>query len=451
MGRVKNGLNKGEAEFTRFRTVLAPECGLELLGALEEYIAIRAHYLDRQRKEVTEAYMVALIPEPSTSNIRKFKKGMWRKTTPEGLKLKKYIEGPDGTLIHDRSYVGENAWIDDPQPSQENGEKVIDSNERMSAEEKQKLIEDLSISGSWHERLCAWKEIMEKEKLSEEVDSLNARYVVEFDMKEVEKGLHNDVVEKVIETQGTRALWIAKRWQRYCPKLPYTYFLAKLDSSGVAAVVFTDHLKRLYVTMKGGFSLEYVVDIPLDPFLFEIISSSGVEVDLLKKWQIHYYLKVLILCGWTADTLADKGVCYENFILVRSNSPASLLFLSGITGDVWDLLDELMIYMGNPMEYYERGVQVIFSTSVKGCSSVWTTPEQEKHFFHGHLQRKVGCHLFLLGAEFIDSEKSGAARIDEMFSLARRNTPAFIFVDEMMLLLEGMQERILEEGPHLRV
>lgn len=37
-------------------------------------------------------------------------------------------------------------------------------------------------------------------------------------------------------------------------------------------------------------------------------------------------------------------------------------------GDVWDLLDELMIYMGSPMDYYERGVQfvrVIFSTSVK--------------------------------------------------------------------------------------
>ncbi|KAJ0043421.1 hypothetical protein Pint_18131 [Pistacia integerrima] len=255
---------------------------------------------------------------------------------------------------------------------------------------------------------------MEKEKLSEEVDSLNARYVVEFNMKEVEKGLHKDVVEKVIETQGTRALWIAKRWQRYCPKLPYTYFLDKLDSSEVAAVVFTDHLKRLYVTMKGGFSLEYVVDIPLDPFLFEIISSSGVEVDLLKKWQIHYYLKVLILCGWTADALADKGKISS----------------CGITGDVWDLLDELMNYMGNPMEYYERGVQfvqVIFSTSVKGCSSVWTTPEQEKRFLHGHLRRKVGCHLFLLGAEFTDGEKSGAARIDEMFSLARRNVSILNF------------------------
>lgn len=28
-------------------------------------------------------------------------------------------------------------------------------------------------------------------------------------------------------------------------------------------------------------------------------------------------------------------------------------------GDVWDLLDELMIYMQNPMQYYEKGVQFV--------------------------------------------------------------------------------------------
>lgn len=28
-------------------------------------------------------------------------------------------------------------------------------------------------------------------------------------------------------------------------------------------------------------------------------------------------------------------------------------------GDVWDLLDELMIYMGNPMQYYEKEVKFV--------------------------------------------------------------------------------------------
>ncbi|KAJ0098542.1 hypothetical protein Patl1_20813 [Pistacia atlantica] len=413
-----------------------------------------------KEKRLTEAYMEALIPEPSPINIRKFKKSMWRKTTPKGLKLKKYIEGPDGTLIHDRSYVGEDAWIDDPEPSQEKVKKVIDSNERLSAEEKKKLIEDLGISegevqankSTWREKLRAWKEIMEKEKLSEEVDSSNARYVVEFDMKEVEKSLRKDVVEKVTETQGTRALWIAKRWWRYRPKLPYTYFLDKLDSSEVAAVVFTEDLKRLYVTMKEGFPLEYVVNIPLDPFLFEIISSSGVEVDLLQKRQIHYFLKVLIallpglLILWliresvmllhvTSNRFLYKkynqlfDMAYaENFILPVGDVGETKSMYKEVVlgGDVWDLLDELMIYMGNPMEYYERGVQFVRGVLLSG------PPGTGKTLFARTLAKESGLpFVFASGAEFTDSEKSGAARINEMFSIARRNAPAFIFVDEI--------------------
>ena len=29
---------------------------------------------------------------------------------PKGLKMKKFIERPDGTIVHDSSYVGEDAW-----------------------------------------------------------------------------------------------------------------------------------------------------------------------------------------------------------------------------------------------------------------------------------------------------------------------------------------------------
>ncbi|CAN1160373.1 ATP-dependent zinc metalloprotease FTSH 12, chloroplastic [Linum perenne] len=166
--------------------------------------------------------MESLIPEPSPVNIRKFKKGVWKKTIPKGLKMKKFIKGPDGTLVRDTSYVGEDAWDDD--------------------------------AGS-----C--------------------------------------LVKKLSDSNGATALWISKRWWQYRPTIPYTYFLQKLDSSEVAAVVFTEDLKRVYITMKEGFPLEYVVNIPLDPYLFESIASSGVEVDLLQKQQIHYFLKLLIALG----------------------------------------------------------------------------------------------------------------------------------------------------------
>ncbi|KAL3578881.1 hypothetical protein D5086_020385 [Populus alba] len=484
--RIKGDIKKGDAALTRFRTGLLTDFmdwnrwerwkdfknwEPKRVGALllyifavmfacqRIYVAIRAPFLDQERRELTEAYMEALIPEPSPINIRKFKKGMWRNTTPKGLKMKKFIEGPDGTLIQDTSYVGEDAWEDDQEPPQENMNQIIDKDVRLNAELKKNLKEDLGIlgevqdsKGTWRERLHIWKEVLKKEKFAEQLDSSNAKYVVEFDMKEVENSLRKDVVEKVTDTQGARALWISKRWWRYRPKLPYTYFLQKLDSSEVAAVVFTEDLKRLYVTMKEGFPLEYVVDIPLDPYLFEVISGSGVEVDLLQKRQIHYFLKVLIalmpglLILWLIREAAmllhitSKRFLYkkynqlfdmayaENFILPVGDVGETKTMYKEVVlgGDVWDLLDEIMIYMGNPMQYYERGVKFVRGVLLSG------PPGTGKTLFARTLAKESGLpFVFASGAEFTDSEKSGAARINEMFSIARRNAPCFVFVDEI--------------------
>ncbi|XP_030471573.1 ATP-dependent zinc metalloprotease FTSH 12, chloroplastic [Syzygium oleosum] len=423
------------------------------------YVAIRAPALDRQRRQLTEAYMEALIPEPSPSNVRKFTKSVWRKTTPKGLRMKKFIEAPDGTLIPDHSFVGEDAWNDETELLEENMKEIINNNVQLKASEKKEIRQELGIqedvseiSASWRDRLSRWKDILEKEKLSEQSDSVNAKYVVEFDMKEVEESLRRDVTEKVSDTRGTRAKWISKRWWRYRPKLPYTYFLEKLDSSEVAAVVFTEDLKRLFVTMKEGFPLEYIVDIPLDPYLFETISSSGVEVDLLQKRQIHYFLKVLvalmpgILILWLIREsvmlmhVTSKRFLYkkynqlfdmayaENFILPVGDVGETKSMYKEVVlgGDVWDLLDELMIYMGNPMQYYEKDVQFVRGVLLSG------PPGTGKTLFARTLAKESGLpFVFASGAEFTDSEKSGAARINEMFSIARRNAPSFVFVDEV--------------------
>ncbi|KAH0874443.1 hypothetical protein HID58_071805 [Brassica napus] len=499
VGRVKDIVKKGQGELTRFRTEIVPSFidwnkwehwkdikywdgrrvaalmiyAFALLFSCQRvYVAVQAPRIERERRELTESFMEALIPEPSPDNIDKcvlpnpqfpfrfrFKRNMWRKTTPKGLKLKRFIEAPDGTLVHDSSYVGENAWDDDLETTEGSLKKIIDRNARIQTEAKKKLSRDLGVSGevggsvgTWQERLATWKEMLEREKLSEQLNSSRAKYVVEFDMEEVEKSLCKDVVEKTSETEGTRALWISKRWWRYRPKLPYTYFLQKLDSSEVAAVVFTEDLKRLYVTMKEGFPLEYIVDIPLDPYLFETISNSGVEVDLLQKRQIHYFMKVFIallpgiLILWFIRESAmlllitSKRFLYkkynqlfdmayaENFILpVGDVSETKSMYKEVVLGgDVWDLLDELMIYMGNPMQYYEKDVPFVRGVLLSG------PPGTGKTLFARTLAKESGLpFVFASGAEFTDSEKSGAAKINEMFSVARRNAPAFVFVDEI--------------------
>lgn len=94
-----------------------------------------------------------------------------------------------------------------------------------------------------------WKEILRKDKLAEQISSINAKYVVDFDMQEVEKSLRKEVVEKVSDTQGSRALWISKRWWLYRPKLPYTYFLDKLDCSEVIILFY--HFYQLSIIVSS--------------------------------------------------------------------------------------------------------------------------------------------------------------------------------------------------------
>ncbi|XP_042461224.1 ATP-dependent zinc metalloprotease FTSH 12, chloroplastic-like isoform X2 [Zingiber officinale] len=428
------------------------------------YVALTSHINHQSKRELTEAYMEALIPEPSPANVRRFKKGMWRKAMPKGLKIMKFIEGSSGQLIQDKSYVGEDAWDEDPAPPEDALSKIIDREKTLSLEDKKSLKENLGIPGvivssvdeydsaTWRERLRKWKEILQKEKFTEQMDSLSAKYVVDFDMQEVERSLRKEVAERTSNSSGSRALWISKRWWYYRPKLPYTYFLDKLDCSEVASVVFTEDLKRIYVTMKEGFPLEYIVDIPLDPYLFESISNSGVEVDLLQKRQSYYFFKVVfaLLPGLLIlyiiresvmllhvtnkrflykkyNQLIDMGYA-ENFILPVSNFDDSRSMYKEVVlgGDVWGLLDEIMIYMNNPMEYYEKQVAFVRGILLSG------PPGTGKTLFARTLSKESGMpFVFASGAEFTDSEKSGAARINQLFSIARRNAPSFVFVDEI--------------------
>ncbi|KAK9699388.1 hypothetical protein RND81_08G170600 [Saponaria officinalis] len=421
--------------------------------------ACQAPRIAKEKQELTEAFMEALIPEPTPTNIKTFKKVLWRQTMPKGLKMKKFIEGPNGTMIHDSSYVGEDAWEDNEERQLKNVKGMISGNPSLSEEDKKAVQKEIGVSASeqerkesWRERLHAWTQIMENEKVKEQMTSVNAKYAVEFDMKEVENSLRKDVVEKARDADGVRALWISKRWWRYRPKLPYTYFFSKLHTSEVAAVVFTEDLKRVYVTMKEGFPMEYVVDIPLDPYLFEAICNSCVEVDLLQKRQSHDFMKVVIallpgiLILWFMREslmllrIASSRLLYkkynqlldmayaENFILpigedVETKSMYKEVILGG---DVWDLLDEIMIYMRNPMQFYERGVQFVRGILLSG------PPGTGKTLFARTLSKESGLpFVFASGAEFTDSERSGAAKINEMFSIARRNAPCFVFVDEI--------------------
>lgn len=72
---------------------------------------------------------------------------------PKGLKMKKFIEGPEGTLIHDKDYVGEDAWDedndDDGTVSKNKVKEIIESDTRLNTRNKKELQEELGLSGKF--------------------------------------------------------------------------------------------------------------------------------------------------------------------------------------------------------------------------------------------------------------------------------------------------------------
>lgn len=103
----------------------------------------------RDIKKMPALCMVMILSNFCLFFPYRFNKGLWRKNIPKGLKLKKFIEGPDGNLVHDSSYVGEHAWEDDSGGPEDNIKEIIDREVEMNSETKEALKEDIGISGIW--------------------------------------------------------------------------------------------------------------------------------------------------------------------------------------------------------------------------------------------------------------------------------------------------------------
>lgn len=413
-------------------------------------------YLQPNRR-LAEGYLEAFIPDPSPRNVRELKKGLWRRYMPEGLKVNKYYLGPDGAYHHSKDYVGQDAWDDDSQSSQLELEKVNDEDDDSNEEQKQELKKDLglragegrrqvTVRGTWQERLAKWEDILEKEKWQEDIDALTSKYVITFDWQQMKENYRKEQEEK--SPDNHRGRWITKRWWQYRPKLPYTYFLLKVESLEVKAAVFSEDFKKIYVTMKEGFPSEYIVDIPVDPYLFELLTRCGVEVDILHTTHLHYIVRAFAVLApgffilWCIErALYTMNIVNKNLLVDIAKSNNEIMILPGeaedgaasgysdvvLGGDVWDLLNEIMIYMKNPLRYYKKRVKIPRGILISG------PPGTGKTLLARAIARESGLpFVFASGAEFAESgTKSGSQKIFELFFTARANAPSFIFIDEV--------------------
>ncbi|KAJ7563243.1 hypothetical protein O6H91_03G102400 [Diphasiastrum complanatum] len=478
------------------------------LGALLLYIllvvaSIRGAYMSvitprltkNKVNKLANMYMEAIIPEPTAQNLRKLKKALWRKHMPEGLRVKKFLPGPDGEYHRDESYVGEDAWEDSDNEEELDLSKMIKENKDLTAEEKdayQQLVSDRARSasrrrqslepqtngkgdtsetakseiptstGTWQDRLADWHEVLERDKWAETFDSLRSKYVIPIPWPEYKANFLKEQRRGKI-TQNNRAFWVTKRWWKYRPELPYTYFLAKVEGLQVESAVYSADGRKLYVTMRDGFPSEYVVKIPADPYLFEVLSKCGVELDILERSSFSLVLRAFavvipglsILTYIQAVVYRTREIMSEKiYDLIKMNSQQLILPEDSedkarsqykdvvVGGDVWLVLEEIMIYMRDPMKYHSKEVRLPRGILISG------PPGTGKTLLARAIARESGLpFVFASGAEFVDSRTgSGREKVFEIFFTARANAPSFIFIDE----IDALAGKHAEDDPGRR-
>lgn len=92
---------------------------------------------------------------------------------------------------------------------------------------------------SWQERLKAWEELLLKDKLKEMAEEDDAKYEVIVNPHEL--GV-NELEEQYLQaSQPSKewAFWVSRRWWKHRPKMPYTYFLSKVENLEVILQIST--------------------------------------------------------------------------------------------------------------------------------------------------------------------------------------------------------------------
>lgn len=103
-------------------------------------------------------------------------------------------------------------------------------NEASAATLEQVESKDGTKNQTWQERLQAWDKLLLNEHVQELVDQDKTKFVVPINHEEIRSNLAEEQEEKELQTYKHRAFWVARRWWKYRPSLPYTYFLAKVET-----------------------------------------------------------------------------------------------------------------------------------------------------------------------------------------------------------------------------
>ncbi|CAI5999442.1 unnamed protein product [Closterium sp. NIES-64] len=411
------------------------------------------------RPASVERFLEFAIPEPTPENVRLVREQRWRAQAPPGLSVVKWRMDRDGRWEKDPSFVGETAWQHEGDLDRSTSTGLLTrgsdnasatSGSVTAAASTTTITSSSSSKGGWRERLQRWEEAVTEGDIKDLFEEPSSRYEYVYDWDLIQAQQEEEMARRA-RGEGeadSPAVWLQRRWWKYRPGMPYVWLLHKIQTNEVDAAVFTADMRRLYVTMKEGFPAEFKVDIPIDPFLYPSLLLKGVNVDMLPRSRLFFLrgvaalLPSLMLLGGigAAQTVFKRRVdekIHDYIYMDRSQlllpedvhreGQRSAYDDVVMADDIWEVLEEVMAYMRDPMAFHSQGIKLPRGILISG------PPGTGKTLLARSIARECGLpFVFTSGAEFVDStSESGLDKVFNIFFTARANAPAFLFVDEI--------------------
>lgn len=93
-------------------------------------------------------------------------------------------------------------------------------------------------STSWQERLEAWEELIQKENLKEMAEADRTKYEIPINPDELSRKTAEEMEQAEAQPPRDWAFWVSRRWWIYRPKMPYTYFMTKVENLEVISQIY---------------------------------------------------------------------------------------------------------------------------------------------------------------------------------------------------------------------
>ncbi|GAQ80869.1 AAA+ ATPase [Klebsormidium nitens] len=199
---------------------------------------------------------------------------------------------------------------------------------RKTQQMVERLREGRANEGGWQEKMRRWGVLFARDRVTDVLSNMAHQHVIIVRQEEMERqaqqnlAAHQEERERRIEDVDEYATEIRANWYKYRPRMSYVGFRTRVAEGEVDKVVIMDNMSKAYIKMKEGFPDEYVVDLPMDPYLPQFLDAySDLAVHYSSFDLLSNTLKKALFIGRCMLAILVFYGCVKTAPLVLGSAP----------------------------------------------------------------------------------------------------------------------------------